>query len=323
MGAYPNSLTAMYERQINVRRLVKRELLRFVKGGNKKPVDADRARRLLVALTLFDSSQEDVLQALRKDDHDTGKCSVLCQNAYAELLYVRIPRKMNELLVTAPLTIRRKLFNKIERLALPVRQRMNIFGYFKAGCTHDDLLPGLKKINGVITLLSIPADTKRKLTNYIDSLIQTIENVPLVYHKLFLDKELSVVRRMNKTGSWLKSTATYSEKILTTFTRSVSLEFYPTKDYLDLYKALASGDCTSDHCYAEEHLKSPDYFTIRIFLAGEWIGNIYMLDFVKRQGMLLIDRIQMPRNLKLFYHRFFEKLSEVLHLNPPPTFYDG
>ena len=262
LGAYPDSLTEMYERQISLHRLVKREMLRFVKSGNKRPAETDYVKRLLLALVLFDPHQEDVLQALRKDQ-GTGESTVLCRNSHTELLFLRIPRKINELLVTDPRTIRRKLFNKIERLRIPARQRMNIFGYFKAGISHDDLLPILKRINNVIAKMLITPDTKEKLTNYIGSLIQTIENVPRVYRELFLDQELEAIRQLNGIGAWLRSSVACEER-LKTLTRSVSLEFYPTKDYLDLYKGLVSGDCTLENSLAEEHLKTPNYFSIRI-----------------------------------------------------------
>ena len=37
-----------------------------------------------------------------------------------------------------------------------------------------------------------------------------------------------------------------------------------------------------------------------------------MLDFTDKQGFLLIDRIQIPRDLRVLYHRFFDHLREAL-----------
>lgn len=43
----------------------------------------------------------------------------------------------------------------------------------------------------------------------------------------------------------------------------------------------------------------------------KWTGNIYMLDFTDTRGILLVDRIQIPRNLRVLYHRFFDYLREA------------
>lgn len=41
-----------------------------------------------------------------------------------------------------------------------------------------------------------------------------------------------------------------------------------------------------------------------------WIGNIYMLDFTDR-GILLIDRIQIPKDIPAGFMLFFKGLAEV------------
>lgn len=306
---YPSLPTRMLDAQIQLRRVAKREILHFVKTGRSKLADLDHVKKLVVAFTLFDLRQEDVLHALRQD-RTSGEFTVIYQNALAELLFVRIPRMIKELLVTDPRTIRRKFFAKIDSLALSSRQRMNIFSCFGAGINRDDLLIVLNRISRLISIMSIPVEKKQKIISYIDSLQKTIERVPEVYREWFLDRELQAIHQLNKTGTWMKTMVVYTEEVLESLTKVIHLEFYPTKDYLDLYKGIPSGDCIRESL-GEEHIRTPNYFSVRIFLQQEWIGNIYMLDFVDQNGVLLIDRIQIPRKLKVFYHRFFDTLNEV------------
>jgi hypothetical protein len=104
----------------------------------------------------------------------------------------------------------------------------------------------------------------------------------------------------------------YIETIFNEYTAYADLVFCPGKDYLDLYKAYASKDCTGSDNLAVEHLRTANYFSIRVFTGnGEWIGNIYMLDFIETQGIMLVDRIQIMRHLSLNFINFFETLKEV------------
>lgn len=88
------------------------------------------------------------------------------------------------------------------------------------------------------------------------------------------------------------------------------MELYPTKDFLDICKGVVSGDCVTE-VLGENHLRESRYFSIRIFMDRKWIGNIYMLDFTDTKGILLVDRIQIPRNLRVLYHRFFDHLRDA------------
>ena len=49
-----------------------------------------------------------------------------------------------------------------------------------------------------------------------------------------------------------------------------------------------------------------------MFSERQWLGNLYMLDFTEEQGALLIDRIQIPRQLRVPYLGFFDSLAEAL-----------
>jgi hypothetical protein len=59
-------------------------------------------------------------------------------------------------------------------------------------------------------------------------------------------------------------------------------------------------------------MASPRFFNLRIFLGSSWIGNIYMLDYLGR-NVLIIDRIQMSERKELLPFRFFERfMSQML-----------
>jgi len=96
----------------------------------------------------------------------------------------------------------------------------------------------------------------------------------------------------------------YADKILQTRTKLAELRFYPTKDYLDLCGD-GSLETALTRCLSEQQLVKPEFFNIRVFSEAQWIGNIYMLDFTEEHGILLIDRIQIPRQLKVPYLDFF------------------
>jgi hypothetical protein len=109
----------------------------------------------------------------------------------------------------------------------------------------------------------------------------------------------------------MRSSVSYADKILQTRTKLAELRFYPTKDYLDLCRGRISGDCI-DAVLSEQQLVKPEFFNIRVFNEAQWIGNIYMLDFTEEHGILLIDRIQIPRQLKVPYLDFFDQLTQAV-----------
>jgi hypothetical protein len=80
---------------------------------------------------------------------------------------------------------------------------------------------------------------------------------------------------------------------------------------MDLHKGEISKDCTISELSTRQ-LLTPNFFNIRIFEKDDWIGNIYMLDFVTEYGVLLVDRIQIPRDFNADIIGFFPVLKEAL-----------
>jgi hypothetical protein len=64
----PPSPKEMLDAHFALIRLIKRELLHFVKTGRTKTVDCDYLKRLMTAMTLFDLPQQDILHLLKKGE---------------------------------------------------------------------------------------------------------------------------------------------------------------------------------------------------------------------------------------------------------------
>jgi len=219
---------------------------------------------------------------------------------------------------------------------------MNLMGYFNHKTVPDDLFKTLDRICGVAVKMSIPQESKDRLLDYIDSMKKNMERAPLVYRTLFLSPALETCRKLYQPARLLvltekkkehpspkletsrklnqpatvpvvtkKKKENLKEKTVLQYTRVKTLDFYATKDFFDLVKARYSKDCT-DTYLGERQLMTKHFFNIRIFKKEKWIGNIYMLDFCYERACLIIDRIQMPRERKALYHRFFDDLKEVL-----------
>jgi hypothetical protein len=94
--------------------------------------------------------------------------------------------------------------------------------------------------------------------------------------------------------------------------RGLRLELYPCKDYHDYLKGRYSQDCSIDHEMAVRHLSARRFFNIRIFQEGQWVGNVYCLDYVGSHGMLVVDRIQIAESFRVFPLRFFPQFVGAL-----------
>jgi len=127
------------------------------------------------------------------------------------------------------------------------------------------------------------------------------------------------IEPMEKAARIFNRRVSTSIQTVSLFT-GVRLWFYPCKDYMDYIKGVTSGDCTTDVIKAKEHLLHQRFFNIRIFSGqtedGEeklsWIGNIYCLDFTGDRTTLVIDRIQLSGEGRIFPQRFFPIFMEVL-----------
>lgn len=142
------------------------------------------------------------------------------------------------------------------------------------------------------------------------SIVDSIDRAGKLYGELFAGKELVETQKLYVPKTALRSETPKRVEISVSI-RKETLEFYPTKDYLDLFRGKISKDCI-DTAMSEGQLKVPVFFNVRIFRNTNWIGNIYMLDFTQTLGILLVDRIQIPRDRKAEYVHSFEDLREVL-----------
>lgn len=331
---------SMYASMLAIRKLLKKCLIVYVKAQKTTTLSLIQLKQSLVALTVFDPRNEDVLLALRTEKTDEN--SPLQQNALAEVLFCRLPKIIHGLLSITASSLIRKLSLKMSSLKLSSRHIMNLMGYFNQKMRPDDLSKTLDRICGVVVKMSIPQESKDRLLDYIDSMKKNMERAPMVYRTLFLSPELETCRKLyqpirlpvatEKKEENLspkpetsrkhnqptrlpviakKKEEILKEKTVRQYTRVKTLDFYATKDFFDLLKSRFSKDCT-DTYQGERQLMAPHFFNIRIFKKEKWIGNIYMLDFCDPFSSLIVDRIQMPRERKALYHRFFDDLKEVL-----------
>jgi hypothetical protein len=305
----PATPSDMLEAHIALRRLIKREILHYAKTGRAKSLDLNDLKRLVTAMTLFDSPQQDILHLLKQGEA-TDAYLTPYQNILAEMLFARLPQTMGNLVMANPLALRQKLLARIARMEITGRQRMTLYGYCQQVLRPQQLMDAMGKMKQVSMRMSLAPETKRSLHDYLDSLKSLVEKISDVYKIWFLDRELEIIRKFHEPGHWLKSRFTYSEDLVQTYAGVVTMEFYPTKDYLDICKGDISGDCV-DGALGEAHLRYPRYFSIRIFMGRQWVGNIYILDFTDTHGILLVDRIQIPRDRTLFCPRFFDRLREA------------
>ncbi|MDM7987236.1 MAG: hypothetical protein QUS13_07885 [Smithella sp.] len=305
----PATPLPMYSAVMAIRRLIKRELIVYVKAQKTSVLNPAQLKNGLVALTVFDPRNEDILTVLKKEKQDGD--NPLHQNAMAELLFARLPKTIQELLTRNANSMIPKLSLKMSGLNLSSRHIMNLMGYLKPNMTSDDLYKTLNKIDGVAAKMSIPEESRSKLHHYIESMKKNIDRAPAVYRTLFLNPGLETFQKLHRPAKVMEAVATVTEKTVRHYTKAITLDFYPTKDFFDLIKGKFSSDCT-DSRLGEKQLMTPFFFNIRIFKGPKWIGNIYMLDFCAQHDTLIIDRIQIPRERKALYHRFFECLKDVL-----------
>lgn len=303
----PATLTAMFESVVSTLKMNRHEIFTYVNSKRANKLKGDELKKLITARALFEPANGDVLQALRQDSG--GGSGALAQHACAELLFVRIPALLEPLCKVNPRVIRERLFAKIAKLGTTPQQRMALFGYFKADVTADKLIKTMNKVSAIGAKI-LEAQQSETLHDYISSLNQNLEFEQKVYEHLFLSPDLVRMRRLHMPGRVMKTQYSYYEKIVKARTLLESLSFYPVKCYLDISKYRISKDCTGTGL-AEQHLATKNYFCIRIFRDSGWLGNIYMLDFTEEHDVLVVDRIQVPRDLKAGYINFFDHLRDM------------
>jgi hypothetical protein len=78
---------------------------------------------------------------------------------------------------------------------------------------------------------------------------------------------------------------------------------------------ISGGDSSQVIAWAWISAKSsflpPHFFNIRLFTDSDWIGNMYMHDVTTEHGAIIVDRVQVPRNIEGGFMRLFKGLGEV------------
>ncbi len=303
------ALTSAYEVVLELRKLLRSEILRRLRTGRNGVVSGEVFRELITASTLFVPANEDVLQGLRSAPGSRER-GPLYQNACAEILFVRIPRFMEGLISPDPLILREKLISKTFRLGLSPQQRLALCGCIPGDIRSEELPESLERIGNLSRRLPMAPEVLVRLLHFLDSQKRLVLSVRDLYQELFLDRNLLGMRRLYRPQEVMTSTVTSWSTVMRKFTLMTSLSFYPRKDWLELAKSMVSCDCSGSEL-GRLQLLDPRFFNIRVFAEEKWIGNIYCLDLTEKHGCIVIDRIQIPRNIRTKYIRFFDGLREA------------
>jgi hypothetical protein len=207
---HPDSPSSMFSAVLAIRKVLKNDLIVYVKAQKPSTLSLVQFKKSLVALTVFDSSNEDVLLALKTEKTDENIS--LHQNAMAEILFARLPKTIQGLLTRNLNNLVHRLSLKMSHLNLSSRHIMNLMGYVnKKNMTSDDLYKALNRIDGVTLKISIPQESKNKLHNYIESMKKNMDRAPLVYRTLFLSPELETYQKLYRPTKLMKLEETVTE----------------------------------------------------------------------------------------------------------------
>lgn len=202
------------------------------------------------------------------------------------------------------------MFAKLDKFGVTAKHKLALIGYFSGIRKLHEIGPVLAKINKLSRNI-LSSENSDKFSNYVEAMIRKIEMSQKIYESLFLTSELAEIRKLYQPKEILTSKTSYKETIIKKYAKVESLQFYPTKDYLDIAKGEISKDCTAEGTLGIKQLMAPEFFNIRIFRNTEWLGNIYMLDFVDQCGVLVVDRIQIPRRFNCDFKSFIDNLSDI------------
>jgi len=306
----PLKASQYFDAIVTLRKYIKQEMLSCARTGRPKHMSLTDFKSLLTTYTIFLPSNEDILEAVRSMADDPHRQTPY-QNAMAELLFVRLPRLIAELKAVDEKKVWQKLFSKMDGFGLTIAQKIKLRGCYDDYKKRKDIVAALDRVAALAGKMFMDETLRQRFCGCAISLKQTVEFAHGMYKKLFLKSELDQLQRLHVPGIVLKEHRHYSEVLLEKFTTVLTLSFYPCKDYLDICKAFASRDCTYREGFAEKHLLTPEYFSIRIFKGGKWIGNLYMLDYTRQARVLVLDRVQMPREIGSDFLTFFDCLGQA------------
>lgn len=137
----------------------------------------------------------------------------------------------------------------------------------------------------------VPADAAKRYRSVLANFFEKLTQADRLFDEVFGDGATPgrSPRPDGDTGSALRGDLVIEAHVAD----PAFLTAYPTKDYLDLLKGLASGDCTAQEDLRGPHLLHPRFFNVRLFHREAWVGNVYALDFTdQRPATVVLDKIQ-------------------------------
>lgn len=197
---------------------------------------------------------------------------------------------------------------RIAALDFNINIKTQIFGYCDlllqratAASAESKLETALELYRGVIH-----PDSYTRLKSLIDNAVAHIKHFERILEEVFSLSRIETGRAYYCRAIQTRRVKQARENWL----RNVAL--YPCKDYLELAKGFASLDCTKGPSLATAHLRQPQFLNLRLFAEREWIGNVYLLDYTGQSGLVIVDRIQVAPDQRMFPVDFFGRLVDVL-----------
>ena len=197
--------------------------------------------------------------------------------------------------------------NKVNRCGVPFPFKTKTVSIIGAARARSDIARAQERLERLIHLSEgrIPAGEMQKVKDIVTMYLNKVEYFEAFFTDAF---HTAKIWQIYETICRPFETRVVTD---TEITNQLVLHLYPTKDYHDFLKGIASGDCSAEVPLAARHMSSPRFFNLRIFHGASWIGNIYMLDYLDR-GALIVDRIQMGVRKELLPLRFFQRFMDQM-----------
>jgi len=198
--------------------------------------------------------------------------------------------------------------HKVKRCGVPFPFKTKTVSIIGAVRARSDIVRAEERLERLIRLSEgrIPAAEMQKVKDIVTMYLKKVE----CFEAFFTDDfHMEKIRQLYETFCRPFEIQQITDTVIT---NQLVLHLYPTKDYHDFLKGVTSSDCSADVPLAALHMESPRFFNVRIFHGSSWLGNIYMLDYLDRE-VLIVDRIQMSeRNEMLPLHFFSQFMSQLL-----------
>jgi len=287
-------------------RLLKRLFIYYLTAGKKSSPEIAFLKRMLLAFTLFDPENAPLLPFFVRRNGN-GKLSLVT----AEVYFRRLPLTIGRVLGKSAADMRDLYIKQITALPLRANHRSNILGILRQAGEPGEFPEAIDRINALIRNFRLPDEVKKRIRQ-TGKLFQNRERaLQDFYERAFLTRDQAILRKIF-LHTVQQSRATYRRSLKRVLFKEKRLILYPTKDYHDYFKGFYSEDCTLKEDLAKSHLGTEEFFNLRIFSERKWIGNVYVLDLRNKAGAIVIDRIQLKRDLKLFAPIFFREFRRAL-----------